>query len=206
MLVAFIKGVFTAILLGVPAGPIGVLAIQNTMKYGFRGGVMTGLGSALADLIYAAVGVFGISLVQDVLLEHQTIMTSCGAVLMFILGIWMIYCRKQKVEVEPTKGGMIAGTLAALVIALSNPASMLAFFFAFSTFGVANGLDATSGVALLVGVFVGGFAWWFMLAGLVMKWKERMSDRFYVGLKWFCGIVLIGFGVGILAKSVLGIA
>ena len=67
----FLKGLLIAIVFGVPAGAIGALTIQRTLEKGFRFGFATGLGSTAADLIYAAVSVFGISVISDFLIQYQ---------------------------------------------------------------------------------------------------------------------------------------
>lgn len=164
---------------------------------------MTGVGSAIADVIYAGIGVFGISLVSDYLIEHQKIMTCCGAVVMFVLGLWYFIRRNQPTNAKPSRSGLWGGAIAALFIALSNPATLLAFFFTFSTLGIAEGLDFWSGLMLLLGVIPGGFIWWVLLSILVVRWKERMTDKFYVGMRLFCGIVLMCFGIGIGIKALV---
>ena len=61
MLVMFFKGMLIALVFGIPAGAIGVLCVQRTIEKGFWQGLFTGLGSSLADVIYASAGIFGLS-------------------------------------------------------------------------------------------------------------------------------------------------
>ncbi len=65
-----LKGVLTGIVFDVPVGAIGALAIQHTLSHGFRAGFVTGLGSSAADLLYACVGVFGLTAIFDMLLRY----------------------------------------------------------------------------------------------------------------------------------------
>lgn len=44
-----------------PVGPIGLLTIQRTLALGPAAGLATGLGAAVADAVYGASGVFGIT-------------------------------------------------------------------------------------------------------------------------------------------------
>lgn len=44
-----------------PVGPIGVLCIQRSLRDGFKIGLMTGFGAALADGIYGLIAGLGIS-------------------------------------------------------------------------------------------------------------------------------------------------
>ena len=44
-----IKGTLIGIIFGIPAGAIGALTIQRTLEHGYFSGLMTGLGSSVAD-------------------------------------------------------------------------------------------------------------------------------------------------------------
>ena len=47
-----------------PVGPIGVLCIQRSLHDGFKIGLMTGLGAALADGCYGLIAGFGLTAVS----------------------------------------------------------------------------------------------------------------------------------------------
>ena len=67
MLEALGKGLLIGFMFGIPVGAVGALTIQRSLKEGFAAGVITGLGSSLADCVYAFVGMFGLSLITDFL-------------------------------------------------------------------------------------------------------------------------------------------
>ena len=71
MLVMFFKGMLIALVFGIPAGAIGVLCVQRTIEKGFWQGLFTGLGSSLADVIYASAGIFGLSFVSLILEKND---------------------------------------------------------------------------------------------------------------------------------------
>ena len=50
-----IRGILIGLIFGVPAGAIGALTIQRTLRDGFAAGLATGLGSSAADLLYLCV-------------------------------------------------------------------------------------------------------------------------------------------------------
>ncbi len=82
-----IKGLLVGLVFGVPAGAIGALTIQRSLAHGFLAGLFTGLGSSAADVLYACVGVLGISVVSDFLLAWQTPIRLVGGALITIMGI-----------------------------------------------------------------------------------------------------------------------
>ena len=46
-------------------GPVGVLCLQRTLNKGRIFGLVTGIGAALSDIIYALITGFGMSFVMD---------------------------------------------------------------------------------------------------------------------------------------------
>ena len=49
MLALLLKGLIIGFAIAAPVGPIGVLCIQRSLQDGFRVGLMTGMGAAVAD-------------------------------------------------------------------------------------------------------------------------------------------------------------
>ena len=58
-----IKGLIVGMVASAPMGPVGVLCIQRTLNKGREYGLMTGLGAALSDILYALITGFGMSFV-----------------------------------------------------------------------------------------------------------------------------------------------
>ena len=67
-----LKGILIGLLFGVPVGAVGAMTVQRTWEHGIKAGLLTGIGSSIADCIYAAIGAFGLTMVSDFLLEYQT--------------------------------------------------------------------------------------------------------------------------------------
>ena len=65
------KGILIGLLFGLPVGAVGAMTVQRTWNFGFQAGLLTGLGSSVADCLYAVVGAFGLTLISDFLLEHH---------------------------------------------------------------------------------------------------------------------------------------
>ena len=88
----FYKGLLIGFLFGMPAGAIGALTIRRTLDKGYTAGCLTGMGSSAADLIYSCVGVFGITVVSNLLSAGQNILQIIGGILILLLGLgedWM---------------------------------------------------------------------------------------------------------------------
>lgn len=77
-----LKGILLiGLLFGMPVGAVGAMTIQRTYSTGVKAGLLTGLGSSVADCFYACVGAFGLTLVSDFLLKYQTIINAFGGAL-----------------------------------------------------------------------------------------------------------------------------
>ena len=64
-----LRGVLIGLLFGLPVGAVGTMTVQRTWSFGVRAGLLTGLGSSVADCLYACIGAFGLTLLSDFLLR-----------------------------------------------------------------------------------------------------------------------------------------
>ena len=80
----FLRGVLIGLLFGVPAGAVGTMTVQRTWNYGIKAGLFTGLGSSVADCIYACVGAFGLTVISKFLSSFLVGITNPAAVLTFL--------------------------------------------------------------------------------------------------------------------------
>ena len=53
LLEVIVKGVIIGIVASAPMGPVGVLCIQRTLNKGRAYGLVTGVGAAFSDILYA---------------------------------------------------------------------------------------------------------------------------------------------------------
>ena len=67
----FFKGILIGLIFGVPVGAVGAMTVQRTWEHGIKAGLLTGMGSSIADCIYAAIGAFGLTIISDFLLQYQ---------------------------------------------------------------------------------------------------------------------------------------
>ncbi len=92
--VFFLKGLLIGLIFGVPAGAIGALTIRRTLQQGFAVGLVTGMGSSVADLLYACVDAFGITVISDFIESRQRVIGLAGGILIILMGlsVWKQSC------------------------------------------------------------------------------------------------------------------
>ncbi len=198
-----LKGVLIGIVFGVPAGAIGALTIQHALAHGFRAGFVTGLGSSAADLLYACVGVFGLTAVSDLLLRYQTVISLIGGVLIAALGV-LIFRKENKPPVSDAGAAPLPvyfGT--AFAAAITNPATVFTFFVAFAAFGIGK-LTPTQSVQLILGILLGTCFWWGLLSALTAKLRDRVTDKIYRRLNRVLGSLMMLFSVVMMVRAFIG--
>jgi putative LysE/RhtB family amino acid efflux pump len=197
-----IKGTLIGIIFGIPAGAIGALTIQRTLEHGYFSGLMTGLGSSVADTVYAAICVLASAVVSGFLKRYEMPITVFGGMVILILGIFTLRKKTGKVEdKKPPKAWIYFGS--SIAIALMNPGMMLLFWFACSLLKVAGPYTSVQSFGIIVGSFIGTFLWWLLICGLIEKMRSRITDHIYIVLNRILGVILILFGIGVIIEAII---
>lgn len=200
-LLFLLKGILIGLLFGVPVGAVGTMTVSRTLNHGFGAGIITGLGSSVADCIYAGVGAFGLTLVSDFLLKYETVIHLLGGCLVITMGISAFF-RKQKSSDETRPAGRkLPMFFSAFAVGITNPAAILTFLFAFSYFDLSAGMNAFHGILLVSGVLLGTLLWWLTLSGVAVRLRER-AVKHRTMLNRIFGSLLILFGFIIFISSI----
>lgn len=197
-----LKGILIGLMFGVPIGAVGAMTVQRTLDIGFGAGLLTGLGSSVADCLYACVGVFGLTFISDFLLKYQTIINITGGAFVLIMGISQLV--KKPAEGAPQRQSEGAKMfLSSFAVGITNPAAILTFLFAFTYFGIAEISGALNGFLLVLGVFIGTYIWWSALSGTVCFIKSKTGNRGLPYINKIFGVILMLFAAVIFMKSFL---
>lgn len=191
----FLKSTLIGLSIAAPVGPIGLLCIQRTLDHGPRVGLATGMGAAVADALYGALGAFGVTAVIALLTEARPLLALCGAVFLLWLA-WRAWQASETRQAAVVQGGVrgwhaFGGTF---LLTMSNPATILSFIAVFSS--LAAGMTATVSPAwMIAGVFIGSAAWWFALVGMVGRLRERLRSAHLRWIRRGSALLLAGFAV-----------
>lgn len=174
----FLQSLLIGLSIAAPVGPIGLLTIQRTLAQGPRAGLATGLGAALADAVYGAVGAFGASALIATLTGLRAWLVVGGGAIMLWLA-WQIWRSPppQRAAAVPdgrTLGRHFAGTF---VLTLSNPATILSFVAIFGA--LAGRIDGAAPLPMVSGVLLGSALWWLLLTSVVGRLRHRFDDRWH---------------------------
>src|SRR5580700_9060216 len=122
-----IRGVLAGLIITAPVGPVNVLCVQRTITKGWRSGLFSGLGSALADTIYATIAGFSISLVIQFLLRELFWIRVFGGILLILLGVWYYFRPPQPLETKERGDTDGADSASTFLLTLTNPTTILSF-------------------------------------------------------------------------------
>lgn len=198
MLFFLFRGIFIGLLFGIPVGAVGAMTVQRTLRYGVRAGLLTGLGSSIADCFYACVGAFGLTLISDFLLNCQHMIHCAGGCLIFVMGISLLLKKESKLQTEAETQDFLRMFLSSFAVGITNPAAILTFLLAFSWLGVAGQMGVMEGILLVSGVFLGTYVWWELLTAGTQFLKTRAKSVNLMKLNKIYGAVLIVFGAVIM--------
>lgn len=184
-------------LFGLPVGAVGAMTVQRAWNLGFRAGLLTGLGSSAADCFYAIVGAFGLTIVSEFLMEHQTAITVAGGVFIMYMGISLFIKKERMIQKNerPEKSGKIWLFLSSFAVGITNPAAILTFLFAFTYFGISDIISPLDGIFLVTGILAGTYLWWISLSLVTCEIKKKAGKRKNFPTNQIFGSVLVVFSI-----------
>jgi threonine/homoserine/homoserine lactone efflux protein len=201
-----LKGFGVGLVVAIPIGPVGLLCTQRILANGRTHGLVSGLGAATADAIYASIAAFGLTLVSDFLVENQMWFRLFAGIFFCLLGIRTFLVKQVKKGPLVERFCHFNNYFSALLISLSNPTSILVsagVFAELSVIGSATRLN-TAG-QLVAGVFLGSMFWWITLSIFVGMLHKRLGDNTPGSLARIFGGIITTIGVFVIIITILTI-
>ncbi len=197
LLYLFLQSIVIGISIAAPVGPIGVLCVRRTLAQGMLVGIITGLGAASADALYALVAASGLVLVAAFLVSNQLWIRLAGGAFLCYLGIRTGLSVPAEHAAKSGRNGLAGAYSTTFFLTITNPITIIAFVGIFAGLGLAeanrNFLSISSTV---IGVFVGSMLWWLFLSGIVSRYRSRFGEREMLWVNRISGIVILAFGIG----------
>jgi threonine/homoserine/homoserine lactone efflux protein len=197
-----IKGMVIGIVASAPMGPVGVLCVQRTLNKGRVYGLVTGVGAAFSDILYALLTGYGLSFLYDLISNESALywLQLIGASIMFIFGVhtYRTNPMAKSRKVSHNKSNILNNGITGFFITLSNPTIILLFLALFTPFNFM--LPEQTFFMQFIGyisIFGGALLWWFFITYVVSKLRTRFDDR---------GIQIINriIGGAVMAGSFIG--
>ncbi|HEX8004686.1 MAG TPA: LysE family transporter [Mycobacteriales bacterium] len=198
-------GLALGFVVGAQVGPIWLLCARTTLRAGVASGLAIGLGAAVVDLCYAALGAAGVAPLLAVA-SLRIVLGVAGGLVLVLLGVrtlrtaWRVRLGAETPEETVTPW---AALRTGLVATASNPLTVASWAAVFGAAGAANAASRTAaGAALLVlGVGLGSLAWHLVLVAAMRLLRRRVGDRTLRAVDGLAGAALVLGGVTVGAKA-----
>lgn len=195
---SFLIGIFIA----APVGPIGVLCIRRTLAEGRIAGFISGLGAATADAIYGAIAAFGLTVISLFLIQHNLWLRLGGGAFLVFLGIRTFFSPPtiENLDSHPSdrQSSLIRYYASTFLLTITNPLTILSFaaiFAAISGRDMDYSGDYFASTIMVLGIFLGSCAWWFILSGFTGYFRRKLKETGMVWINRISGGIITGFGM-----------
>jgi threonine/homoserine/homoserine lactone efflux protein len=208
ILVLILSGLLIGVAVAAPIGPVNLICIRRTLKYGMLNGFASGAGAAVGDGVFAIVAAFGVTAVISFVAIYSGWLQLVGGVFLLGLGVrtWFDHPHLDDKLPEGSLGDLLPVISVTFFLTITNPATMLGFIAIFG--GVADftiGTEDYMRASILVASVIGGSVlWWAAITGFVSLFRDRMTDTGLALLNKVSAVIIVLFGAGILGRLVLG--
>lgn len=200
MLALILQGLIIGFAIAAPVGPIGVLCIQRSLHDGFKIGLMTGLGAALADGVYGLIVAFGLTTVSSLLMSYQFWIRLIGGLFLFYLAVKMFFAAIPDRAKENTERSSWHAIGTTFLLTLTNPATILSFLAVFAGLGLSTTSHSYGQAILLVAsITIGSAIWWVLLSSFVsLILHHRLSSAAMRWINHLSGVIMLSFALYVL--------
>jgi threonine/homoserine/homoserine lactone efflux protein len=195
---AFALGLIVAI----PVGPIAILIFRRSIDVGYRAGVASGIGAALADGLFAFLATLGVAVLAEGIEEAIVWVRPIGGVILIILGAHFFFKKSPQLKTEEVLTERYLhhytwDAFSTFLLTLTNPMTVLAFAALFA--GISLIPEDPRNILYLeitMGVFFGSLLWWLMIVLLSHQIKQVISAHTIHRLMQILALILVGLGIG----------
>ena len=197
------KGFLLGLVVSIPLGPVGALCIQRTISKGYKAGLLAGLGAACADLVYALIAGFGVSVVIDWLFKLRKWIQVAGSII-FMFMAYKVFYTNPAIQVRRSrsrKNRSLEDFLTTFLLTFSNPAPVFVLMAAFAGFILNEEVNYIDVILSIAGVFAGCMGWWLVLVSAVNMFRSKIRLRHLLWVNKITGVVVLIFALVLLIES-----
>lgn len=187
------KGMLAGLILGMPVGPLGAIAIRKMLTKGSLHGLFFGFGCALVDIIYGIIIGLGVNFISDFITPNQYWISLLGGIFLIAFGIKVYFTVPiLNINTDGNRKDYINSFLFSFFLALTNPTTLLSFSVVFASLnlGVAS-LKSFSAFQLITGIVLGGACWWVILSLAIKYLQRNLTQQSLKYINKLFGILII---------------
>ncbi len=190
-----IRGLAAGLIIAAPVGPVNLLCIRRTLEKGWKSGMVSGLGAALADTLYGAIAGFSITLAIQLLIREEFWIRLVGGILLMVIGVVYYRMPSRSLEAGPDVSSVNSDFVSAFLLNVTNPTTVLSFLAVLATLGIGRQRPLWQTSLLVAGIFCGSMIWWTILVSAANRLRSRITDRTVRWMDHVAAIAIGGFGL-----------
>ena len=193
-LLPLLTGAMLGLSVAAPFGPIALLCVQRSISTGAGLGIVTGLGAASVQVLYATLAITGASAIatQLALWSQPVRLVSCA--LLIVLGTRVLIRRPPIIHV-PRPIGARAAFASSFAVAFCNPLTIMPYLLVASSTAATEVTDTSLTLWSVPGVFLGAASWYFLVSSGAALFRSGLRPGTIRILNQVAGAMLIGFGL-----------
>jgi threonine/homoserine/homoserine lactone efflux protein len=196
----FLIGIFIALCVAMPIGPCALTCIHRTCAGGIGAGLVSGLGIATVHFLFGAVGVSGLVTAGESLRLNHAGIELAGSTIVIFLAIRSFRAAAVTAYTGARPAGAVGSTYAAaILLAVSNPMTIVGMAAACSSFGVASTNCLWQAA---IGIFCGSALWWTVLCSVVAILRCRLSLATMLWINRSASGMMASFGVLSIVRTI----
>ncbi len=196
ILSGFLFGMAAAI----PIGPIGILAITQRVRFGFRRGYSGALTASALDIVYGLLAVEAASFVDRIILRYSDVLKLVGALVLAAVSV-SLFRQSRRFDPHVLDGERFRSEYhpvpATLLLYVTAP-TIAAFWIASAGMAVAHGWvvrGTLSAVLFALAAGVGSAVWYFILLKVLLRSADRLDAGIFRKAFFVLGVILAVFAV-----------
>lgn len=205
MLVFFLIGFAAGAVTGIPIGPVNVAVIDAAYWHTMRRAISVGVGGAIADALYCALGVAGVTPVLRSNPSVPPVLYAISGAVLLVYGILTIRSRPvdpllhEAKRVPSTSGEIRSGLKVGVTLIILNPAAIVTWVVIVGS--LIPEATTAEGLVTALGVLFGSFAWFALVAVLTHKGKRAFGDK-ALWIPRAVGVALVVYALYLLGNAI----
>jgi arginine exporter protein ArgO len=206
VLTYFIIGAVIGALTGVPIGPVNVAVIESAYRHTLRRAIAVGLGGALADGLYAMLGILGVGPYLDDNPGVPPVLYAVSGVVLLVYGVLTVRSKpippavvQVKGRASEPSGAMWSGFMLGVALIILNPAAIVTWVVIVGSF--MQGVSTSDGISATIGVVCGSFLWFAFVAYLSNHGSKLLGEK-AIWITRVVGILLMAYAVFSMGRAI----
>lgn len=192
-----IRGFALGFAVAASPGPIFFLCLRRTLVSGRMYGLLSGLGVATVDALYAAVASLGVAALAVAFSGGRRPLTLVGGGVLVLLGVRILRERPAASATAPSPSGrgLVWAYASTVGLTITNPATIVSFAALAATLGLGTAGSWLRPAAVALGVLLGSAAWWCLLVLAASSVRARLGPRAVRALSLLSGAAIAVLGM-----------